>query len=293
MQRFAATLTEIGAAASDDKLVINFETRKSDQTEGVTFHCPKILFGLITFHCTEFQQPPSKEQGMPGAITLMFKDGIEAQCDVLIGSDGRQALDRPMNYTGKNKHVISYPIMKGKFINVVVFVSQPEKEGSSFDHPWPRYNSSFSARTSLCAGKFTRLRNSQFLLIIMLRSLAMQGHDRRWIHSGRTPSLLAHSRTTLYTLPVALKVYESVCLRHANEVQRCFRLQGKMYEFADPQSSFLAGRVISDGAEDREDAIKLMMALGDAIFNNKKWAWETIADDEGRNFFRGTINILI
>ncbi|KAL5523160.1 hypothetical protein ACEPAF_1427 [Sanghuangporus sanghuang] len=209
--------------ASDDELVTNFEIRKSDPTKGVTFHCPKILVaGLITFHRAEFQQClvnhlgpsvvcshfskrlmghrlPSKEQDTSGTITLMFKDGTEAQCDVLIGADGihssvrhamlglvaqeletkgieedrrrvellkspgkldpiwtgslvyraliprerlgalneaHRALDRRMNYTGTNKHIISYPIMKGKIINVAVFISQPEREGMTFDHPW-------------------------------------------------------------------------------------------------------------------------------------------------------------
>jgi len=39
----------------------------------------------------------------------------------------------PIQYCGKNKHVIVYPVSQGKFLNIVVFCSEPEKEGSKLD----------------------------------------------------------------------------------------------------------------------------------------------------------------
>ncbi|KAL5499134.1 hypothetical protein ACEPAH_1652 [Sanghuangporus vaninii] len=373
---------------SDDELVAHFEIRKSDQTKGVTFHCPKIPFGLIAFHRAEFQQClvnhldpsvirshfskrlmgyrlPSKEQDASGTITLAFKDGTEAQCDVLIGADGihstvrhamlelvaqelesksteedrrrvellkspgkldpiwtgslayraliprerlgalnesHRALDRRMNYTGKNKHIISYPIMKGKIINVVAFISQPEMEGMSFDHPWVS-NADKAEVIAAYEGWEAEVQQlvqcmdkSSCWAIHSMKELPICTHNRVAIigdavhamspHQGAGAgtaiedgyilgALLAHSRTTLSTLSIALKAYESICLRHANDVQRRSRLQGQMYKFENPHSSFLAGRTISDSGDDN---LKLV-AFGETFLENNKWIWETVADD--------------
>ncbi|KIY66663.1 FAD/NAD(P)-binding domain-containing protein [Cylindrobasidium torrendii FP15055 ss-10] len=96
-------------------------------------------------------------------VTMRFTSGGSAQADLLVGADGirsavrRQmfpglahpkyvgygvyrgliqlediqseehtiALDRCVVYAGKNKHVIMYPISRGKFLNVVAFVQEP------------------------------------------------------------------------------------------------------------------------------------------------------------------------
>ncbi|KAF9483653.1 FAD/NAD(P)-binding domain-containing protein [Pholiota conissans] len=44
-------------------------------------------------------------------------------------------LKKPMVYCGKNKHIVSYPVSQGKLINIVAFVSWPEKEGTFLEGP--------------------------------------------------------------------------------------------------------------------------------------------------------------
>ncbi|KAL5499136.1 hypothetical protein ACEPAH_1654 [Sanghuangporus vaninii] len=399
---------------SDDEMVPKFQTRKSNQAEGITFHHPMIPFGAITFHRADFQQCfvnhldtnlvrshfskrligyvlPFDSEGQEASrrITLKFKDGSEAYCDVLIGADGIHSATRhamlelvvqelekkgseadknlsqtlrspgkldpiwtgsiayraliprehlevlnpshrafsgmmnvslnrllwigalddlsalPMQYTGHNKHLIVYPIMKGKLVNVVAFVSHPEKEGSPYNDPWVIS----SEQTDLVAAYEGWEAEVQQLVQCMdkpsrwaihsLRELRICTHDRVAIigdaahamtpHQGAGAgvaiedayilgALLTHPQTTLYTLPMALKVYETVCLRHANKVQQRSRLHGQLYEFAVPPFSSLAGRTILDNGECQDDVMGLK-AVGDAIMENRNWGWETDADD--------------
>ncbi|KAF8197066.1 FAD/NAD(P)-binding domain-containing protein [Pholiota molesta] len=45
------------------------------------------------------------------------------------------SLMKPMVYCGKRKHVVSYPVSQGKLINIVAFVTEPEKEGTYLEGP--------------------------------------------------------------------------------------------------------------------------------------------------------------
>ncbi|KAF8894081.1 FAD/NAD-P-binding domain-containing protein [Infundibulicybe gibba] len=47
-----------------------------------------------------------------------------------------RAIQRPMMYCGKGKHVVSYSISQGSIVNVVTFASKPEKDGSHHGEPW-------------------------------------------------------------------------------------------------------------------------------------------------------------
>ncbi|KAL5522588.1 hypothetical protein ACEPAG_8605 [Sanghuangporus baumii] len=378
---------------SDDEMVPKFQARKSNQAEGITFHHPMIPFGAITFHRADFQQClvnhldtklvrshfskrligytlpfGSEDQEAPSRITLKFKDGSEAYCDVLIGADGihsatrhamlelvvqelekkgreadtklsrtlrspgkldpvwtgsiayraliprerlevlnpsHRAFSGMMNYTGQNKHLIVYPIMKGRLVNVVAFVSHPEKEGAPYNDPWVVS----SEQADLVAAYEGWEAEVQQLVQCMnkpsrwaihsLRELPICSHDRVAIigdaahamtpHQGAgagvaiedayiLAALLTHPQTTLATLPMALKVYETVCLRHANKVQQRSRLHGQLYEFAVPPFSSLADRTILDNGECQDD-VRNLKAVGDAIMENRKWGWQTDADD--------------
>jgi len=39
-------------------------------------------------------------------------------------------------YLGTNKHIITFPVSRGRFINFAVYEFYPEKEGTHFDGPW-------------------------------------------------------------------------------------------------------------------------------------------------------------
>lgn len=90
-------------------------------------------------------------------------------------------------------------------------------------------------------------------------------------------TLLAHPRTTLATLPTALKVYEEVRLPFANDVMRRSALSTEIGCFNDPRFASLA-----DDSSQEADAGKLW-DMGHALIDNWKWAWTTSIDaDEAR-----------
>ncbi|TDL26535.1 salicylate hydroxylase [Rickenella mellea] len=48
-------------------------------------------------------------------------------------SPGHRAMEGGVNYMGQDKHVIVFPMVHKKLINVVAFCSEPSKEGTTFD----------------------------------------------------------------------------------------------------------------------------------------------------------------
>ncbi|KAF5383335.1 hypothetical protein D9757_008410 [Collybiopsis confluens] len=108
-------------------------------------------------------------------VKLWFENGKEATCDLLVAADGirsvvrdsstsiaskglfytgsqcfrglipkekleklypdHRALYSPINYCGKNQHIIVYPISGGKIINVVAFFTRLEEEGRQWEGP--------------------------------------------------------------------------------------------------------------------------------------------------------------
>ena len=90
-------------------------------------------------------------------------------------------------------------------------------------------------------------------------------------------TLLAHPRTTIATLPTALKVYEEVRLPNANEVMRRSALSADIASYNDPRFAD-----ISDGSSKEVDSGRLW-DMGHAQMDNWKWAWTTSVDgDEAR-----------
>ncbi|KAJ3727753.1 hypothetical protein C8R42DRAFT_638875 [Lentinula raphanica] len=108
-------------------------------------------------------------------VKMFFQNGSEAICDVLVGADGiksvtrelfrpgndsgifytgsqvyrgliprevlaktypsHKALQGPIQYCGKNKHIVVYPISGGRTINVVAFFTNPNDEGKPVNGP--------------------------------------------------------------------------------------------------------------------------------------------------------------
>ena len=87
-------------------------------------------------------------------------------------------------------------------------------------------------------------------------------------------TVLADPRTTLSTLPVALKVYEEIRLPHANEVMRRSQRSADICTFDDPSSSWLTG-----ASPDELDPGKLW-DVGYDLLENWRWAWATSIDGD-------------
>ncbi|KAH8111733.1 FAD/NAD-binding domain-containing protein [Phellopilus nigrolimitatus] len=363
-----------------------FQLRKSDQaTHRNSFYDVMIPRGIATFHRADFLMslagqldpvttskhfskrlvsytlPPISSPSSP--ITLNFKDGTTATCDVLVGADGihsatrhtllelaaneaddsdegrksaeilrgmvdpiwsgsvayrgviprekleklnpqHTAMQTAQNYMGKNKHVIAFPISRGRLVNVVAFCSWPEKEWTIFEGKTVEERGKAELLEQYVGWEeevqqLLQCMDSPSLWAInALKGLPVSSHSRVVLvgdaahamtpHQGSgagqaiedayiLASILAHPLTTLASLPAALKVYEAIRLPHANDVQRRSRENGKLYEFADPRFADLD---LGGETNSSESDMQTLWKIGDAAVENWKWAWTTDIEDD-------------
>ncbi|KAI5118815.1 hypothetical protein M0805_000203 [Coniferiporia weirii] len=381
-------LCEVPAAEDEDKPHLAFEMRKSDQAKGVSFYDLVVPMGNLSFHRADFLLCLSKQldektttshfskrlvsysySTPTSPITLLFKDGSTATCDVLIGADGihsatrhtllelaardaeangsaegaaaaavlrevmdpvwsgsvayravvpREKLEKinpnhramftPQNYMGKNKHIIVFPISRGRLINVVAFCSWPEKDGTIFEGKiveecdkeelLKQYTGWEEEVQQLlqCIEKPSRW------AINALKELPISTHGRVALvgdaahamtpHQGSgagqaiedayiLSALLAHPLTTSSNIRTALEVYESVCLPLGIDVHRRSRLNGKLYEFADPRfAKFDFDCGASEDAQRSESVAEKLKEVGLALVENRAWTWKTEVEND-------------
>ncbi|KAF9482106.1 FAD/NAD-P-binding domain-containing protein [Pholiota conissans] len=69
--------------------------------------------------------------------TMAYRGLVRVQ-DIPRNKDGspHRTIGVPMMYCGKGRHVVSYSISQGDIVNIVTFVSQPEKHGQHYDGEW-------------------------------------------------------------------------------------------------------------------------------------------------------------
>ncbi|KAH8111716.1 FAD/NAD-binding domain-containing protein [Phellopilus nigrolimitatus] len=215
-----------------------------------------------------------------------------------------RAMRTAQNYMGKNKHLIVFPLSQGRLINVVAFCSWPEKEGTIFEGKTVEERSKAELLEQYVGWEeevqqvLQCMDSPSLWAINALKGLPISSHSRVALvgdathamtpHQGSgagqaiedayiLASILAHPLTTLASIPAALKVYETVRLPHANDVQRRSRENGKLYEFADPRFADLN---LGGGTISSEPDPQTLWKLGDAIFENWKWAWTTDIEDD-------------
>ena len=108
--------------------------------------------------------------------------------------------------------------------------------------------------------------------------------------------VLAHPKTTLATVPDALKAYEAVRLKHANDVHSRSRTNGQLIHF-DPEAVQAAMQDWASGAIDNPEGtptgygspsittngqidITKLKNIGTAMFEGWKWSWTTDVQDD-------------
>jgi len=81
----------------------------------------------------------SKEEEATNALplwtgTIVYRDLFDSE---LIRQDApkHRGLTAPAVYCGKNKHIVAYPVLQGKLMNVLLFSSDLEKEGTYLEGP--------------------------------------------------------------------------------------------------------------------------------------------------------------
>ncbi|KAH8111735.1 hypothetical protein DFH11DRAFT_575240 [Phellopilus nigrolimitatus] len=207
-------------------------------------------------------------------------------------------------YMGKNKHIIAFPISRGRLINVVAFCSWFEKEGTIFEGKTVEERSKAELLEQYKGWEDEVQQLPQCIetpslwAMNSLKGLPISSHSRVALvgdaahamtpHQGSgagqavedvyiLAAILAHPLTTLESLPAALKVYEEIRLPHGNDVQPRSRVTGKLYEFADPR---FANLNLGGGTTASESDVAKLRKIGDAIVENWKWAWTTDIEDD-------------
>ncbi|KAJ3732450.1 hypothetical protein DFJ43DRAFT_1074042 [Lentinula guzmanii] len=165
-----------------DKQKLSFQYRFSDRKDGVEYFGLYSKGGARLFHRQEIQQMLLKhvpefvtihlshqlercEEGQD-SVRLIFKDGFEATCDIVVAADGiksvvrdsipndgvlpmgtnvfrgliprekleklypdHSCLEHPTFLCGKSQYIVSFPISQGRTINVGACVTKLENEG--------------------------------------------------------------------------------------------------------------------------------------------------------------------
>ncbi|KAF9454477.1 FAD/NAD(P)-binding domain-containing protein [Macrolepiota fuliginosa MF-IS2] len=207
---------------------------------------------------------------------------------------------QPMQYLGKNAHIIAYPISRGKLINFVAFISRHDKENSKFSGPWVT-----PTEREEMASTFKRWEPEVQALIDCVNQ------PLRWaIHTVRPLSTFVHGRVAVIgdaahsmvptqgsgagqaiedafilatvlgnprtdgssaSIQRALKVFDIVRRPRALEVQERSRLNGRYFSlnYNDVDFSSLQGEEL------RAELVELM----ETVKQNWAWTWTTSPRD--------------
>ncbi|KAA1475202.1 FAD/NAD(P)-binding domain-containing protein [Dentipellis sp. KUC8613] len=169
-----------------------------------------------------------------------------------------RAVDTPMMYCGKNKHVVSYSISQGSIVNVIAFASDVKKEATPYTDPWVAPCSQeellacYADWEPEVVEMLQRIKSPtkwglhalKPLSTWVSRKVALVGDAAHAMlpHQGAgagqaiedafiLASLLGDPSVTPLTLEHALQAYEHVRLPLANHVLTGSRESGQMYEF--------------------------------------------------------------
>ncbi|KZT13311.1 FAD/NAD(P)-binding domain-containing protein [Laetiporus sulphureus 93-53] len=209
-----------------------------------------------------------------------------------------QALRYTLCYSGKSKHVVSYPVSHGSFITFIGFKTRPEAEGTTYEGKWvqsvpkqelldlltdwerevqemlecvedpSRWAIHMIADLPFSvSGRVALLGDAVHAMETHLGAGAGQSIEDAYI-LGR---LLAHPLCTLSRVPEVLRIYQSVRLPFAKTVLGRAKRTGRMCEFNCPG--------MYDGSEAADEKEQLD-ELGKALYGQWQWQWRERFDDQ-------------
>jgi len=207
-----------------------------------------------------------------------------------------RAFTEPIQYLGKNGYIIVYPISQGKMINVAAFHTTEDLENTTFNGPWVKgiekeqILSLFSQwepevqvllkcveKTSQWAIHTSKpLKSLVSGRVVLLGDAAHAMEPHQGAGAGQAiedayllATLLGQRRTTLDSVPHALRVYDTIRRPFANDITRRNRLTGRQLMFRDT----------FDWNNCTEDVLRSrLQELGAAIASNWEWAWLNTID---------------
>ncbi|KAI9069026.1 FAD/NAD(P)-binding domain-containing protein [Trametes sanguinea] len=204
-----------------------------------------------------------------------------------------------LSYSGKAKHIITYPISHGKYLNWIGFVTIPAGEGTTYPRKWV-VDSTQQEVAALFSGwepevdDMLRLVEKptvwaihvvQDLPFSVYGSVALMGDAMHAMqtHFGAGGGqaiedayilgrLLADSRTTLARVPEVFRIYQDVRLPFTQRVVNEARKAGLMYEFNCPGLYDGSTPLSTSKEEELELEKRQLDDLGKAI--EVIWQWQ-------------------
>lgn len=214
----------------------------------------------------------------------------------------------PMLYLGKNKHLVVFPISRGKLINVVAFFSRPDQEGTQYEGPTvtnvtqEELLSAFEdfeqpAQDLLrCIEKPSRwavqsvrpldshISDSGRVALVGDAAHAMTPHQGSGAGQAIEDayilsSLLQHPACTRKTLPEAIKIYDNIRRPFSQRIWRNSRKAGLIYDFNWPGLSDKEVMHQAEGGRWYAD-LDALRRLGNHVQELQEWTWRTTIDSD-------------
>ncbi|PAV19849.1 FAD NAD(P)-binding domain-containing [Pyrrhoderma noxium] len=307
-------------ASSSDPIVLHFQdgtSSKCDILVGADGIHSIVRQSLLTFASSELEQGEADKVRLRNKIEPLWSGTIAYRA--LIPSEKLRALNpshrtlySAVNYGGKDKHIVVFPISQGQQVNVVAFVSQPEKEGSFYDKPWVHdaNKDTLYAEYEGWEDEVQQLLQcvdmTSIWAIHALDAIPICSHNRVTLIGdaahAMTPHLgsgagvaiedayvlgafLASPMTTISSLPGVLRLYQSIRLPKGNEVQHRSRIQGKIYEQSFHYIPKSKEANLDSSTIDANDTIffdikESLEASGKIVEENRKWVGRPGVDEE-------------
>jgi salicylate hydroxylase len=168
-----------------------------------------------------------------------------------------------VQYLGKNRHMMAYPISSGRFINFVAFQFHPHEEGTRFDGPWvahvdPSYVQGLFKGWEKEVGDIVQclggLKMSRWAVNVLptlpffaFGNVAILGDAAHAMapfqgagagqaieDASILASLLSNELATKTTVPQVLEIYSRVRQPLATEAARRSRLNGEHFSLRSP-----------------------------------------------------------
>ncbi|GBE85786.1 6-methylsalicylic acid decarboxylase atA [Sparassis crispa] len=202
---------------------------------------------------------------------------------------GHGAVTGPLWSFGKDKHVVVFPISQGTMINVVVFISERELEGTVYNDPWvvPTATEEIIRKFAFWNSEVRSLlecsKNASLWAINTVVGLptfvgervALLGDAAHAMtpHQGSgagqafedgyiLASLLGHPSVTRATVHRALQAYDAIRRPFAQEVQRRSRSTGMLCDLSGPEFEGLTEEQSTSGtAVSSEELIDISKAV--------------------------------